>query len=381
MSMADAFNQAWILVKAIQRPDFEHEIISRPALVSRVPTQRYEMHGSPTDALNLLENNDYFHSDAPFNRRGADSIDSRRIMEGLERDFKDNPKSYGYLNNLFMGALTNKNQSGSVSYDVLSRLLGKEGGLTQKYLEHMENERILASLGYLDVKHDYNMDAIDSMMVMPGLSGNNIMQNLMAAGIDDFGSLSDSLWSPSGARFINRFGEKITGTGPSSISNVRRGTELGLTNDRRYNTNEGKGYALFNDRKISSILPKVYSKEGRLALDYDGKRMGLQEAFDTFGNQMHYNTNDELWDDELDDERLPTLYDMDSRGTPIWYPRRETFPIHSTIGIKRLNDDAERLLSDKTKISRYEPDTESRGWFNMKLVDGNKPPNDWMRGN
>ena len=76
MSMADAFNQAWILVKAIQRPDFEHEIISRPALVSRVPTQRYEMHGSPTDALNLLENNDYFHSDAPFNRRGADSIDS-----------------------------------------------------------------------------------------------------------------------------------------------------------------------------------------------------------------------------------------------------------------------------------------------------------------
>lgn len=110
--------------------------------------------------------------------------------------------------------------------------------------------------------------------------------------------------------------------------------------------------------------------------------MGLQEAFDAFGDQMHYNTSDELWDDELGDEGLPTLYDMDSRGTPIWYPRRETFPIYSTIGIKRLNDDAERLLSDKTKISRYEPDPEGGGWgLGLKPLDKNKKPVDWMRGN
>lgn len=80
--MADAFSTAWTLVKAVKRPKFPAKIIQRPTMRHELqePGQMYELEADPTDALDLLEDYDYYDQDFWERQRGAATMAAKRLM-------------------------------------------------------------------------------------------------------------------------------------------------------------------------------------------------------------------------------------------------------------------------------------------------------------
>ena len=342
--MADAFDNAWVLVKEVKRPKFPSKIIQKPTMRHEFPegpAQMYELLADPTDALNLLEDYEYYDYGYPWERqRSAATMAAKRLMN-RKHDYGTLEGGHYGLPGMFQNFLTSKNNSDAIPYRLLEMIMGERGGMTERYLQAAESEDIKAKLGFLSVGDN---NGIGSMLVRPGLGGNRIMSNIMARALDDKGLVYDSTWSPSGARFMENFGHLIT---PAPEYKMRRGDRLGMNNQprSRFLSREGKGHSYFH-RPNRKFFGRMEDTAGYVPVGDDMKTpLGIEYAVNRHSDQnlSYHSSDDELWDDELDEEVLPWKFDRDWKGNPIVYPRHSTFPINEVIGVSRIDDRFKRL--------------------------------------
>lgn len=364
--MADAFNDAWILVKAVKRPKIPATIVQRPTMRSEISDrsgQIYDLEADPTDALNLLEDYEYYDYGYPWERqRGAATMAANRLMN-YRHDYGTLRGGHLGLPGMFQSFLTSKNNSDAIPYSLLEMIMGVQGGVTDRYLQAAESEGMPAKLGFLSVGDN---NRIGSMLVRPGLGGNRIMSNIMARALDDKGLVHDSTWSPSGAQFMENFGHLIT---PAPEYKMRRGDRLGMNNQprSRFLSREDKGHSYFHrpNRKSfrgdstlrnAGYVPTGDDMETPLDVENVMWQHGSEQA-------SYHRSDDELWDEELDDEVQPWKYDRDWEGNPIVYPRHSTFPISEEMGVSRIDDRFKRL--SKLPLRRYEfdPNTPKNAFF------------------
>tara|TARA_R100000008_G_scaffold84240_1_gene71169 strand:+ start:480 stop:2063 length:1584 start_codon:yes stop_codon:yes gene_type:complete len=362
----DAFEDAWVLVKAVKRPKFPATIHQRPTLNHELQGQEgqiYQLAADPTDALNLLEDYEYYDWGYPWERqRGAATMAAKRLMN-YPHDYGTFSGGHGALPGMFQTFLTSKQGSDAIPYSLLEMIMGERGGMTERYLEDAESKGRQANLGFLTVGDD---NRIGSMLARPGLGGNRIMSSLMARALDDKGLVYDSTWSPSGARFMENFGHLIT---PSPKWKIRRGDRLGMKNDKsRFLSREGAGHSYFHDPNRKFFRGGNFGQEAAgyvptgddMKTPLDIEDVGYQHGS---GVSTYHPTDDELWDEELDDEVMPWKYDRDWEGNPIVYPRHSTFPIGGKLGVSRIDDRFKRLSKLPLRRYDFDPDTPENAFY------------------
>ena len=359
--MADAFSTAWTLVKAVKRPKFPAKIIQRPTMRHELqePGQMYELEADPTDALDLLEDYDYYDQDFWERQRGAATMAAKRLMNRGD-NFGTLSGGHMALPGMFQQFLTSKHNSDAIPYSLLEMIMGQRGGATEQYLQAAESEDTPAKLGFLSVGDD---NRIGSMLVRPGLGGNRIMSNIMARALDDKGLVYDGTWSPSGARFMENFGHLIT---PAPEYKIRRGDRLGMDTRSQFLSREGKGHSYFHHPNQKFYRQRGSGVAGYVPTGDDAETpLDIEDVDDQYGTNVstYHPSDDELWDEESEDEVIPWKYDRDWKGNPIVYPRHRTFPISGDMGVSRIDDRFKRLSKVPLRRYEYDPDTPSNAFF------------------